>query len=73
MTKTPLPLGQQQKYMKRSDVAKRYGVTRTTVYRWVKEGRIPEPVDIAGTPLWKISDLDRFEQELSSDDSNHKV
>lgn len=30
-------------YLTTAQVAKRYGISRTTVWRWIKAGRLPEP------------------------------
>ena len=45
------------------DVAKRYGVARQTVWRWVKsDPDFPPPVQIAkGTTRWRLSELVAFE------------
>jgi predicted DNA-binding transcriptional regulator AlpA len=48
------------------DVAKRYGVSRPTVWRWRKTNPdFPDPVLISpGTTRWKLSDLLAFEARL---------
>ncbi|MBB3996128.1 putative DNA-binding transcriptional regulator AlpA [Sulfitobacter undariae] len=45
------------------DITKRYGVGRSTVWRWVKkDGRFPAPVKLtAGTSRWLESELLEFE------------
>lgn len=49
-------------YMSTRDVARLLGVSRQTLYNWLKEGRIPEPVRHPLTlyPQWKPEDVDRI-------------
>lgn len=44
-------------------VAERYGVHRTTVWRWREAGRLPPPVTIGRVVRWRPDDLERFERE----------
>jgi predicted DNA-binding transcriptional regulator AlpA len=44
-------------------VAKRYGVSRPTIWRWVKDKRIPSPIKLgAGSVRWRLIDLEVWEQ-----------
>ncbi|MBF7054790.1 helix-turn-helix domain-containing protein [Halomonas sp. KAO] len=46
-------------------MAARYGVGRTTVWRWVSEGRLPTATSLSpGCKRWKLSELEAFEAEL---------
>lgn len=37
------------------------GVSRTTIYEWVKKGLFPKPVKIGGRAIaWRVSDLERW-------------
>ncbi len=46
-------------------VRERYGVSRTTVWRWVREGRLPEPVNVGPASIrWRLHDLQEFEAKL---------
>lgn len=37
------------------------GVSRTTIYEWVKKGQFPKPVKIGGRAIaWRVSDLDQW-------------
>lgn len=48
------------------DVAKRYGVSRATVHRWVRSGRLAA-INLSGGPtgpyFFTIEDLDAFEAQ----------
>ncbi len=44
-------------------IAERYSVSRATVWRWVKEKRLPAPARLGpATTRWRESDLKAFEQ-----------
>lgn len=47
------------------EVSMRYKVSRATIWRWAKEGRLPQPVKLApGTTRWRAEDLQAFEKKL---------
>lgn len=44
-------------------IAERYGVSVSTVWRWARAGRIPQPVQLSpGCTRWKVTDLEQWEQ-----------
>lgn len=44
---------QSSKAKKRTrDICSQYGVTAMTVWRWVRDGRLPQPVKINGRNYW---------------------
>lgn len=47
------------------EVAARYGVARQTVWSWRRDGRMPLPVHIAGSDVfrWRLADLEAWEQQ----------
>lgn len=48
-----------------NQVANRYGVGRSTIWRWVAGGRLPRAVALSpGCKRWKLTDLEHFEAEL---------
>jgi predicted DNA-binding transcriptional regulator AlpA len=55
-------------FLKDSEVAERYSVSRPTVWRWAKSRPgFPHPVAIAeGTTRWAISALEAFERSLKA-------
>jgi predicted DNA-binding transcriptional regulator AlpA len=55
------------------DVADRYKVFRSTVWRWVKKAPdFPKPIRLTpGTTRWRLSDLVRFEQAQKSNPKSH--
>lgn len=53
-------------YLNLSDVCERYRVSRTTVWRWVKDGRLPGPIAMSPqTRRWRLGELIEFENRLS--------
>ncbi len=49
------------------DVANLLNVGRATVWRWVAEGRLPQPKRIARTTRWRLTEIEAFlnEQEAA--------
>ncbi|MBE0438723.1 MAG: AlpA family transcriptional regulator [Gammaproteobacteria bacterium] len=54
---------QQTHYLKDKNVAARYDIDRTTVWRWVSEGRLPTPHKIHGVTRWRLSKIEECEQQ----------
>ncbi len=49
-----------------AEVSKRYGVTRQTIWRRVKEGRFPAPTGRAGKgSAWAKEVLDLFDKKMN--------
>ena len=50
-------------YLKDTDIAMRYGISRATIWRWVKNNKFPRPIKLgAGSTRWRLSDLEVWEQ-----------
>lgn len=45
-------------------VAGRYAISASTVWRWVGLGKLPEPVKINGSTRWRLRDLEQMEEKL---------
>lgn len=42
-------------------VAKQFGVSRATIWRWVQNGAFPKPVKLSpGCSRWKIEDVQKW-------------
>ena len=47
-----------------ADLARRYGVTKSTINRWTRDGVLPAPIRINDTtPRWHASALQAWEVE----------
>jgi len=55
---------QNQKYLSVKKLSERYSLNRSSIWRWVKESKLPEPVKIHGSTRWRESDLIQFEIEM---------
>lgn len=50
-------------YLQDKEVAERYGVHRTAIWRWVREVNFPKPTRLTpGTTRWKLSDVEEWEK-----------
>jgi predicted DNA-binding transcriptional regulator AlpA len=53
-----------QMFFSDKQIAKRYGVTRTTVWRWVRHNKFPPPVKISkGCSRWPIEKVKEYERK----------
>jgi excisionase family DNA binding protein len=50
-------------YLTVDQLSQRYSVSRATIYRWVKEKKMPKPTKIVGSSRWRLSTLTRCERE----------
>jgi len=57
----PLPT-----FLRLRDIAERVGVSRATIYRWVKEGRFPESVSLGEQSVaWRRVEIEAWEADPS--------
>ncbi len=49
------------------DVMSALGISKATLYRWLKCGKLPKPARIYG-PIWRRCDLERLARRRSSPD-----
>lgn len=52
-----------EKYLSVNKLSERYCLNRSSVWRWVKENKLPKPIKLNGSTRWKLSDLVAFESE----------
>jgi predicted DNA-binding transcriptional regulator AlpA len=53
---------QQAIYISDIAVAKRYQVSRATIWRWAQSKRFPDPVKLsAGCTRWRLADIEKWE------------
>lgn len=53
------------KLLRLSDVMQRTGLARSTVWKWVAEGKLPKPIKLSPrVSVWKESELNQFIAEL---------
>ena len=53
------------RYLTDKELSERYSVSRATIWRWVKESRLPSPVKIAANSTrWRLSEIEEWENRL---------
>lgn len=54
-------------YLRDTDLAARYSVSRSTIWRWVRRGLLPEPVQISNCcTRWKLDAIEARDAERDS-------
>jgi len=54
-------------FLRDTEIASRYSISRPTVWRWVKQGKFPKPFKLGGgSSRWSIDDLEQWERSKSS-------
>lgn len=46
--------------LRKIDIQTELGIPKSTLNRWVSLGLWPKPIKIAGTTLWRRSDIEAF-------------
>ena len=49
-----------------NDVIKLTGLTRSTLYRWIRNGEFPEPEKIGGMSFWQEESIAKFKKPTSA-------
>lgn len=51
-------------FLKDTDLAERYGVSRVTIWRWVSSGRFPKPIKLSpACTRWRLSAVEEYESK----------
>jgi len=56
--------------LRKADIQSEIGIPKSTLNRWIKLGLWPKPIKIAGTTLWRRSDIDNFLEQAAQDSTN---
>ena len=52
-------------YLSVEQVAKRFSVSKDTIWRWKRNGEFPAPVKLGGTTTrWRLADIEEYESQL---------
>lgn len=54
----------------KSDIRTEFGISKSTLNRWIKLGLWPKPIRIAGTSLWRRSDIDAFLEQAANESAD---
>ena len=49
------------------EVAEYFGVTRQTVYNWIKSGLLPEPIKLGRLSRWRLVDIEQRLEKLKGE------
>lgn len=52
--------------LRKADIHSEFGIPKSTLNRWIKLGHWPKPIKIAGTTLWRRSDIEAFLEQSSN-------
>ena len=56
-------------YLSDKQLAKRYGVTRTTIWRWARANQFPRPIRLgSGCTRWALRSVEAYEERRESDE-----
>ena len=50
-------------FLSNNQVQRRYNVSRATIWRWTKNGVMPQPHNIGGLKRWNLDELERWEKK----------
>jgi prophage regulatory protein len=60
-------------YLRDTEAAHRYGISRPTIWRWVKNGKFPKPIKLStGSTRWRLADLESWENSQTSGEGSAK-
>ena len=58
---------QQTIYVRDTDLAERYSIDRSTVWRWARRGLLPIPIQISdGCTRWRLEQIEARDAERDS-------
>lgn len=50
-------------YITASEVMQRYSISRTTLFRWERDGKLPEAKYFNSLKRWSLNDLESWETQ----------
>lgn len=55
-------------YLTREKLCRRWGISRSTSYRYEREGHLPQPVKLGpGAPRWPLAEIEALERRAAED------
>ena len=55
-----------EKLLTLTDVVKIVGFKKSTIYKFIKEGKFPKQIKIGKSSRWKLSDIQKWMKEVTS-------
>lgn len=57
-----------KKYLRVKQVAEHLGISKSSVWRWVQESILPEPIRIAGrTTVWRADEVEAAIEKIAAE------
>jgi predicted DNA-binding transcriptional regulator AlpA len=54
-------------YLRDTDLAERYSISRSTVWRWARRGMLPAPVKLSDAcSRWRLEEIERRDEARDS-------
>lgn len=57
----------QDHYVRSADVAARFSINKSTIWRWIESGKLPKPFYLNGSRVWLNSAILEAEKKIVSD------
>jgi predicted DNA-binding transcriptional regulator AlpA len=57
-------LEQAPRFLSLTQLRTRWGISRASIYRWQREGRLPRPIRLGRFPRWPVEEIAAFEAHL---------
>lgn len=55
-------------YLRDTQIANMYGISRITVWRWARNGLLPQPLRLGpSTTRWRLADIEAYEARTVAD------
>lgn len=55
-------------YLRDTDLAERYSISRSTVWRWARKGVLPAPIHLSDCcSRWKLDEIERRDAERDAE------
>lgn len=62
-TQSENPSNQQRGFIRENELRQRVPVSRSTLWKWVREGKFPPPIKHSGVTMWRLADVDAWEDK----------
>ena len=59
-----------KQFLRKPQLAARYGVTTRTIDRWSESGQLPQPIRIGAVPMWELAEIEAAERAAMKARSN---
>jgi predicted DNA-binding transcriptional regulator AlpA len=61
-----MPEENKKRFLRKRQLSERYQTVTRTIDRWVKTGRLPQPIYIGEVPMWDADEIEAVERQAVS-------